>query len=195
MASHSSILAWKIPKTEAWWNTVHGVARVRHNLASKPQYNLITSQEVLAHPCFLTQLCQGSRRCSCWGGQLSWFSWDSGLPQEVELSGLKPGQPPEAAFNQQKWDLVGKASNFVLWWVRVAAEMAPDGPTSWYSCPCVMPSPGEWVEFRDSILMQYTSWDITYELDNKMTETFNLLAFSLTFSLAGFLSHFLPCWL
>ena len=100
MASHSSILAWEIPKTEAWWNTVHGVARVRHNLASKPQYNLITSQEVLAHPCFLTQLCQGSRRCSCWGGQLSWFSWDSGLPQEVELSGLKPGQPPEAAFNQ-----------------------------------------------------------------------------------------------
>ena len=85
----------------AWWDTVHGVARVRHNLMTKPpQYNLITSHEVLAHHCFLNQLCQGSRLCSCWGDQLSWFSWDSGLPQEVELSGLKPGQPPEAAFNQ-----------------------------------------------------------------------------------------------
>ena len=34
MATHSSILAWRIPvDREAWWATVHGVAmqRVRHN--------------------------------------------------------------------------------------------------------------------------------------------------------------------
>ena len=26
IATHSSILAWKIPWTGAWWPTVHGVA-------------------------------------------------------------------------------------------------------------------------------------------------------------------------
>ena len=37
MATHSSILAWRIPWTEmAWQAAVHGVARVGHDLASKP---------------------------------------------------------------------------------------------------------------------------------------------------------------
>ena len=27
MATHSSILAWRIPWTEAWWATVYGVAK------------------------------------------------------------------------------------------------------------------------------------------------------------------------
>ena len=31
MATYSSILAWEIPWTGAWWATVHGVARVGHN--------------------------------------------------------------------------------------------------------------------------------------------------------------------
>ena len=32
MATHSSILAWKNPmEGEAWWATVHGVARVGHD--------------------------------------------------------------------------------------------------------------------------------------------------------------------
>ena len=35
MATHSSILAWEISGSEIW-ATVHGVARVRHDLASKP---------------------------------------------------------------------------------------------------------------------------------------------------------------
>ena len=30
MATHFSILAWRIPRT-AWWATVHRVQRVRHN--------------------------------------------------------------------------------------------------------------------------------------------------------------------
>ena len=31
-ATHSSILAWRIPWTEgAWWATVHGLKRVGHN--------------------------------------------------------------------------------------------------------------------------------------------------------------------
>ena len=37
MATHSSILAWKIPWTEEPGGAiVHGVARVGHNLATKP---------------------------------------------------------------------------------------------------------------------------------------------------------------
>ena len=38
MATHSSILAWRIPWTEepGGLHTVHGIARVRHDLATKP---------------------------------------------------------------------------------------------------------------------------------------------------------------
>ena len=37
MATHSSILAWRIPVDRgAWRATVHGVARVRHNWVTKP---------------------------------------------------------------------------------------------------------------------------------------------------------------
>ena len=35
-ATHSSILAWKIPWTEEPDGTVHGVAKVGHDLATKP---------------------------------------------------------------------------------------------------------------------------------------------------------------
>ena len=36
MGTHSSILAWRIPKDRgAWQATVHGVARVGHDLATK----------------------------------------------------------------------------------------------------------------------------------------------------------------
>ena len=38
-ATHSSFLAWRIPRTEepGGLHTVHGVARVRHSLVTKPQ--------------------------------------------------------------------------------------------------------------------------------------------------------------
>ena len=36
MANHSSVLAWKSMDREAWWATVLGVARVVHNLVTKP---------------------------------------------------------------------------------------------------------------------------------------------------------------
>ena len=35
-ATHSSILAWRIPRTGDWRATVQGVLRVRHDLATKP---------------------------------------------------------------------------------------------------------------------------------------------------------------
>ena len=41
MATHSSILAWRIQQTEEPGGLqVHGVARVRHDLAAKQQYNV-----------------------------------------------------------------------------------------------------------------------------------------------------------
>ena len=36
MATHSSILAWRIPWRGVWRARVHGVARVGHDLATKP---------------------------------------------------------------------------------------------------------------------------------------------------------------
>ena len=37
MATHFSILAWRIPMDRgAWQATVHGVARVGHDLVTKP---------------------------------------------------------------------------------------------------------------------------------------------------------------
>ena len=42
MATHWSILAWKNPMDRgAWWATVHGVARVRHDLVTKQQQRAI----------------------------------------------------------------------------------------------------------------------------------------------------------
>ena len=36
MANHFSILAWKILGRRAWGAIVHGIARARHNLVTKP---------------------------------------------------------------------------------------------------------------------------------------------------------------
>ena len=37
MATHSSVLAWRIPKDrETWWATVHGVAKSRIRLSDWP---------------------------------------------------------------------------------------------------------------------------------------------------------------
>ena len=45
MVTHSSILAWKNPRDRgAWWATVHGVARVGHNLVTKPPLSLTKVQ-------------------------------------------------------------------------------------------------------------------------------------------------------
>ena len=53
MATHSSILPWRIPMDRgAWQAAVHGVTRVRHDLANKQQqqdrqYEDLTSHDVL----------------------------------------------------------------------------------------------------------------------------------------------------
>ena len=45
MATHSSILAWRIPWMEepGRQNTVHGVVRVGHDLVTKPPPNMFLS--------------------------------------------------------------------------------------------------------------------------------------------------------
>ena len=43
MATHSNILAWEIPCTEA---TVHGVTRVRHDLTTKQYPNIARNYSV-----------------------------------------------------------------------------------------------------------------------------------------------------
>ena len=53
MANHSSILAWEILWTEkpgeAWWATDHRVARVRHDLATKPASHVYGHMYVNTH--------------------------------------------------------------------------------------------------------------------------------------------------
>ena len=54
MAIHSSILAWRIPMDRgAWQATVHGVLRVRHDLASKPPQQPYTYVTLLGLENFL----------------------------------------------------------------------------------------------------------------------------------------------
>ena len=48
MATHSSILAWRIPMDKgAWWATVHGVTRVEHDLAieQKQHHNVFKGKK------------------------------------------------------------------------------------------------------------------------------------------------------
>ena len=46
MATHSSILAWRIPLIGAWQAIVHGTARVRRDLATKQQCMINTITKV-----------------------------------------------------------------------------------------------------------------------------------------------------
>ena len=43
-ATHSSILAWRFLDRRAWQATVHGVARVRYDLATKPPHDINSLQ-------------------------------------------------------------------------------------------------------------------------------------------------------
>ena len=50
VATHSSILAWRIPRTEEPGRlTVHGVARMGHNLATKPPPNMSSTALKIFH--------------------------------------------------------------------------------------------------------------------------------------------------
>ena len=50
VATHSSILAWRIPWTRgAWRAIVHGVTRVRHDLATKQKNRVEDIQVILLY--------------------------------------------------------------------------------------------------------------------------------------------------
>ena len=51
MATHSSILAWRIPGTGAWWAAVYGVAQSRTRLT---RFSSSSSKAIYCHPVYLT---------------------------------------------------------------------------------------------------------------------------------------------
>ena len=52
MATHSSILAWKIPGTEkSWWATVHGVAKSRAQLKQLSMHTLPPLYKLMGESC------------------------------------------------------------------------------------------------------------------------------------------------
>ena len=61
MATHSSILAWRMPWKEAWWATVHGLAKSRteqltfslFTFGSNKYFKLMSQTEFLIFFCFL----------------------------------------------------------------------------------------------------------------------------------------------
>ena len=54
MATHSSILAWKNPMDRgAWQGTIQGVARIRHNLATKPLTHHIQQNDSIINICYI----------------------------------------------------------------------------------------------------------------------------------------------
>ena len=65
MATHSSILAWRIPWTEPWRATVHGVTRVGHDLVTKPpppSFSLALFMILCFHVCVRVCVCA----CVCY---------------------------------------------------------------------------------------------------------------------------------
>ena len=46
MAPHSSVLAWRIPGTGAWWATVHGVAKSRTRLSDFTSLSLSLTEGI-----------------------------------------------------------------------------------------------------------------------------------------------------
>ena len=93
MATHSSILAWRIPWTEPWWATVHGVTRVGHDLVTKPpppSFSLalfmILCFHVCVHVCVTHSVVSNSLKPH--GVPLS-----MGFPRQEYWSGL-PCSPP-----------------------------------------------------------------------------------------------------
>ena len=94
MATHFSILAWRIPRT-AWWATVHRVQRVRHNwsdlAAVAPALVLFWAPQVIQWLRIHLQ-CRRCRRhrFDPWVGKIPWRrKWQ---PTPVFLPGKFPGQ-------------------------------------------------------------------------------------------------------
>ena len=68
MATYSIILAWKIPWTESGGLTVHGVARVGHDLASKPPLSVYLLNELLVERAWGERSRRGEETWGCGPG-------------------------------------------------------------------------------------------------------------------------------
>ena len=72
MATHSSVLAWRIPWTEEPGGfPVHGVARIRHDLATKPLLTILWLHWVFTAVCGLSLVAASRRLLSSRGVQAS----------------------------------------------------------------------------------------------------------------------------
>ena len=85
MATHYSILAWRIPWTEEPGSYSRGVARVRHDLVTKPP----TTKAVYCHSGYLTSM----QSTSC--EMLSWMPYklESRLPGEASITSDRQMRP------------------------------------------------------------------------------------------------------
>ena len=72
MATHSSVLAWRIPWTEEPGGfPVHGIARIRHDLATKPLLTILWLHWVFTAVCGLSLVAASGRLLSSCGVQAS----------------------------------------------------------------------------------------------------------------------------
>ena len=85
MATHSSVLAWRIPWRGAWWATIHGVAQwVGHNWATNTTFH------------------NRSQRKRCFGDRKKNTKEDSGMRREEGVGGRK-GCNFKASFWKWSW--------------------------------------------------------------------------------------------
>ena len=86
MTPHSSILAWRVPRSRAWWKTVHGVAKSRTQLMR----NTVTCLNLwwLSFP-GVTGLRDNRSVSGCWVSSRN--SWAS-VPSLLDPSSLSTGQ-------------------------------------------------------------------------------------------------------
>ena len=57
MATHFSVLSWEIPwSEEPDWHSVHGIARVRHNLATEEQTPCSSQRKLIHNPLNMLRL-------------------------------------------------------------------------------------------------------------------------------------------
>ena len=72
MATHSTVIAWRIPWTEEPGGfPVHGVARIRHDLATKPLLTILWLHWVSTAACGLSLVAASGRPLSSCGVQAS----------------------------------------------------------------------------------------------------------------------------
>ena len=148
MATHSYVLAWKIPWIGwAWWATVHGVTRIKHDLANKQQRQYVRLCCVLSHsvvsdslrphgPQHTRPLCPSPTPGACSNScPLSWWHYPT-ISSSVPFSRLQ-SFPASGAFQMSQLFASGGQSTGVSASTSVlpvnTQDWSPLGWTGWIS--------------------------------------------------------------